>query len=292
MELRITTLIENMPDDAEELLYEHGLSLYIEFHGKRILFDTGQSGDFLKNAKKQNKEITGIDYALVSHGHYDHSGGVMQTAELLDSRTRMFVGNGFFAPKYKLLEDGSYKYNGNTFTQQELTEKLEEKNVMLTQLDDDVTYLDDNIVIFKNFESATEFEQHNPNFFIRQEPHCCDGICYMGGYCQDTFQEEIALGLITSKGLVLIVGCSHVGIVNIIRHVKKHVDIPINCVLGGTHLVAADKERLEKTIEVLKELEVAQIAVSHCTGDEGMSMLQKHFGKNYIKNNTGNVFIL
>ena len=98
MELKITTLIENMPDDAGQLLYEHGFSLYIEFQGKKILFDTGQSGAFLKNAEKLGKEIKGVDYFLVSHGHYDHSGGVLRTAELLDERTRTYVGNGFFLP--------------------------------------------------------------------------------------------------------------------------------------------------------------------------------------------------
>lgn len=292
MELQITTLIENMPDDKEELLYEHGFSLYIEFQGKKILFDTGQSGNFLKNVKQLGKEITGVDYFIVSHGHYDHSGGVMQAVELLDEQTRMIVGEGFFAPKYKVLEDGSYKYNGNSFSKQELTEKLMAKNVAFLEFDGDVKRLDDSIVIFRNFKSETEFEQHNRNFVIRQEPSCRDGICHMGGYCMDEFREEIALGLITSKGLVLITGCSHVGIINIMRQVKRHMNIPIYSVIGGTHLVAADTERLEKTIEAMEQAGISQIAVSHCTGDTGMCMLRERFGENYIKNNTGNVYVI
>ena len=292
MELQITTLIENTQDDAGKLAYEHGLSLYIEFLGKKILFDTGQSGIFLENARALEKEITGIDYFLVSHGHYDHSGGVMKTVELLDDRTKMFVGKGFFAPKYKKLEDGTYKYNGNLFAEAELTEKLNEKCIVSSQLDEDVTYIDDKIVIFKNFKSNTGYEKHNPDFMIRQEPFCSEGICYMGGYCMDEFQEEIALGLITSKGLVLIAGCSHVGIINILEHVKAHLEIPVYCVIGGTHLVAADQERLEQTAEALENLGVRQIAVSHCTGEAGIKILQERFGENFIKNNTGNVYTL
>ena len=75
-ELRITTLIENMPDEEGKLIAEHGLSLYIEFDGKRILFDTGQTGDFVKNAKYLGINLDSLDDIIISHGHYDHSGGV------------------------------------------------------------------------------------------------------------------------------------------------------------------------------------------------------------------------
>lgn len=292
MELKITTLIEDMPDDKSALQYEHGLSLYIEFQGKKILFDTGQSGAFIKNAEKLGKTITGIDYLTVSHGHYDHSGGVLQTIPLLDERTRMLVGKGFFAPKYKRLPEGGYKYTGNCFTEQELTAMLYEKNVIFSQVDEDVRWLDDNIVIFRNFRSETSFEQPDPDFLLRCETHCSNGICHMGDYCLDEFKEELAMGLLTSEGLVLVTGCSHVGIVNILRHVGKHLDIPVRCVLGGTHLVAAGRERLEKTVEAFKQLDIEKIAVSHCTGEAGMEMLQENFRENYIRNNTGNVVCL
>ena len=290
MELQITTLIENTPDDEGRLAYEHGLSFYIEFQGKKLLFDSGQTGAFLENAEKLKKDISDIDYFLISHGHYDHSSGVMQTIEKLGQKTKMLVGKDFFAPKYKLLEDGEYKYTGNPFTEAELTERLQEKNIVLEQLDEDVKYVTDKIVIFGNFKSETGFEQHNPNFFIRQEPSCQGGVCTLGGWQQDAFREEIAIGLITDKGLVLVVGCSHVGIINILKHVKKHIDLPIYSVLGGTHLVAADKVRLCRTVEELEKLGLRQIAVSHCTGDEGVCMLRERFGENFIQNNTGNVY--
>lgn len=82
MELKITTLIENMPDSKGELICEHGLSLQIEFRGKRILFDTGQTGDFLKNAEKLKKSMQDLDMIIISHGHYDHSGGVPKLVKI------------------------------------------------------------------------------------------------------------------------------------------------------------------------------------------------------------------
>lgn len=291
-ELQITTLIENMQDDAGKLAYEHGLSLYIEFMGKRLLFDTGQSGIFLENAKKLGKDICGIDHLIVSHGHYDHSGGLMQTVSILDKRTKLYVGNGFFVPKYKRLGDGTYRYNGNPFTEAELTEVLYAKNIVSVEVDEDITFINDNIVIFKNFQSVTPCEHHNPDFVIRKESVCQEGTYRMDGYRMDEFTEEVALGLITSKGLVLIVGCSHVGLINILEHVKVHCDIPIYCVLGGTHLVAADEQRILQTIKALERFDIKELAVSHCTGEAGMQLLSEHFGERFRSNHTGSVYMI
>ena len=164
MELRITTLIENMPDEAGQLAYEHGLSLYIEFQGKRILFDTGQSGDFLKNAQVLDKSMQKMDAVIISHGHYDHSGGVPAFAKELKQSIPMYVGAGFFEKKYKLLSDGTYRYNGNPFTEEELPKD----KVCLQKVTEDVTCLHDNILLFKNFRRVSDFEKLNPKFFLQK----------------------------------------------------------------------------------------------------------------------------
>ena len=102
--------------------------------------------------------------------------------------------------------------------------------------------------------------------------------------------DELVLGLLTTKGLVLVVGCSHVGIINILEDVSKRVAYPIYAVLGGTHLVEADERRLTETIKTLKTCKLTQIAVSHCTGEEGIGRLSEEFGERFIWNNTGNVY--
>lgn len=276
MELKITTLIENMPDKDGRLIAEHGLSLYIEFRGKRILFDTGQSGDFLKNARVLEKSIQNLDMIIISHGHYDHSGGVPALLDELKNVTKMYVGEGFFEKKNKLLSDGSYHYNGNPFIQADLPKE----KVALESVTEDVTFLEKDILLFKNFPRVSEFEQLNPRFFLQKGEE----------YVSDTFSEEVALGLHTEKGLVLIVGCSHVGISNILRSVSKRVQEPVYAVLGGTHLVEADEERLQKTMKAFRECGVAKVAVSHCTGEKGILQAQAEFGEGFVLNNTGNVF--
>lgn len=275
-ELRITTLIENMPDEEKKLLSEHGLSLHIEFDGKKILFDTGQTGDFVKNAEQLGINLNNLDDIIISHGHYDHSGGVMTLMSEIEKPIAFHVGEGFFVPKYKQLSDGSYRYNGNPFEEQELSEE----KVDLQIVTKDVTYLTDKILLFKNFSSASGFEQMNQKFRLKMGEE----------YVLDEFREEIALGLRTAKGLVLVVGCSHVGVCNILQAVTDRVQEPVFAVLGGTHLMEADGERLQRTMEVFEQFGVQCLAVSHCTGEQGIALAQKAFGEHFILNNTGNCF--
>lgn len=324
MELKITTLIENMPDDAQMLACEHGLSLFVEFAGKIILFDTGQTGAFLSNAQKLAKDVRAVDYIVISHGHYDHSGGVMRLMESLRNTsglpvtdeaqiTRpipMYVGEEFFHKKYKHLSDGSYRYNGNGFEENDLSAE----QVALHKIAADTTYLGENMILFKNFKRYTDYEKPNPKFVVEREvvtmvdePEMPTGgseeiaeVWKMNQestsetliYEQDDFRDEMALGFRTSKGLVLVVGCSHVGIVNILQTVMERTGEKVYSVLGGTHLVEADEERLDKTMAALRDCGLSQIAVSHCTGEPGMERVEQEFGDNFVKNNTGHVYVV
>lgn len=96
MSLRITTLIENNSDENNTLISEHGLSLYIEIDEIKILFDTGQSGDFIKNADKLKIDLNNLNYVILSHGHYDHSGRFRKLVENTKNSFKLIVGNRFF----------------------------------------------------------------------------------------------------------------------------------------------------------------------------------------------------
>ncbi len=277
MSLKITTLIENMADDSGKLFFEHGFSVWIELDGKKMLFDTGQSGDFVKNAKLLGLDTADVDAVILSHGHYDHTGGVPELLRGMKKKIPIYIGKEFFNPKYKLLEDGSYKYNGNPFEKECLC--AQNSPVEVHYVEKDITEVSERLFLFKNFARVTDYEKVNPKFFVKGEKD----------YVQDLFPEEIALGIMTEQGLVLVVGCSHVGIINILEHVKKTTGMAVAAVLGGTHLVEAGEERLTETIEAMKSYGVRTIAVSHCTGEVGMERLRKEFSEGFVRNNTGNV---
>ncbi|MBB5337120.1 MBL fold metallo-hydrolase [Pectinatus brassicae] len=278
MELKITTLIENMPSDNEALLYEHGLSLFIEFDGKKIIFDTGKSGDYIENAKLLNIPLEKTDTLIVSHGHYDHAGGVLKTIDLLKTNTTMYVGQEFFNLKHKKLEDGSYKFNGIDFSENDLIRK----KIKLIKISKDLQFISGNIVIFKKIARSNTFEKQNPKFMVKKN----------NDMKPDDFADEIVLGLITKKGLVVVAGCSHLGIVNILTSISKTINIPIYAVLGGTHLVEADAVRISKTIEAFRNMNIKYVAVSHCTGETGIKIIKQELREGFILNNTGNVFKL
>lgn len=273
--MKITTLIENKLGSHEDLYIEHGISLYIEADGKKILFDTGASGNFLDNAKSLNVDLKKIDYVILSHGHHDHSGGFERLMREINPDIKLFVGKEFFNKKHSLRPTGAYDFVGNPFD-----ENFFKKNdIKVEYIDGDETKLTENISIFTNFERNKEFENINKTMYISNKD----------GYEKDMFRDEISLGIKTTKGLVVIVGCSHAGIVNILDTINKRSNKEIHALVGGTHLIREDDAKINKIIDYLKEREIKVIGACHCTGKQGETMLSQQLEENFITNNTGDV---
>lgn len=275
MSLKITTLIENNSDENNILLSEHGLSLYIEIDEIKILFDTGESGDFIENADKLKIDLNNLDYVLLSHGHYDHTGGFRKLVENTKNSFKLIVGNEFFSKKYKLLESDDYKFNGNSFDEK----FIDENNISIKYINRDLFNITEDVMLFSNFERNTDFEVLNKKFYIKQNDE----------YMPDDFSDEIVLAVKTEKGLVVILGCSHVGVINILKTIIKRTGMPIYAVVGGSHLIEADELRLNNTIKFLKESDIQVLRLSHCTGENAIRELEYEFGNKFVYNNTGHV---
>eukprot|EP00831_Metopus_contortus_P079432 TRINITY_DN7901_c0_g1_i2.p2 TRINITY_DN7901_c0_g1~~TRINITY_DN7901_c0_g1_i2.p2 ORF type:complete len:302 (-),score=49.19 TRINITY_DN7901_c0_g1_i2:85-990(-) len=275
MNLKITTLIENKIDDKNVLINEHGLSVYIEVDKIKILFDTGQSGDFIKNAEKLKINLNDLNYVLMSHGHYDHSGGFRKLLDSVNKSFKLIVGEGFFDKKYKYIENGNYKFNGNSFDDK----LISENNIPIKYIDEDVYELNEKILVFSNFERKNNYEKLNKKFYIKKDEK----------YINDNFSDEISLGIKHEKGLIVIVGCSHVGIVNILETIIKRTGMNIYAVIGGSHLVEADEVRLNNTMNYFREKNIEMLRLSHCTGEKAVARLEEEFKEKFEYNNCGNV---
>jgi len=274
MNFKITTLIEDNPSINQRLYNEHGLSLYIEIDEVKILFDTGKSGDFIKNAEKLNIDLSNLKYVILSHGHYDHSGGFKKLVNKVETSYKLIIGKEFFDNKYKFTEEGTYKYIGNSFDE----EFVNENNIKIKYIED-IFYINEDIMIFSNFKRNNDFELINKKFQIKQGEN----------YVLDNFSDEIVLGVKLDKGLMIILGCCHVGIVNILETIIERTGMPIYGIIGGTHLIEADDQRLNSTINFIKEKDIQILGMSHCTGDKAVEQIKQKFGKRFLYNNTGSV---
>ena len=273
--MKITTLIENKSGSNEELHTEHGLSVYIEVDGKNILFDLGQSGKIIDNAKSLDINLKNLDYVIISHGHCDHSGGLERLIKEINPNIKLYLGNGFFDKKYNLRQSGEYEYLGNPFDES----FLKKNNIYTQYINDDITNVTEDLLILTNFNRKEEYENINQSMYIKEDDK----------YKKDMFLDEISIGIKTDKGLVVIVGCSHVGIVNILDTIIQRTRMKIYALIGGTHLITEDEEKIDILIEYLKEKDVKLIGACHCTGKQGETMLSQQLEENFINNNTGDV---
>ena len=275
--MKITTLIEDSLSNNKDLIYEHGLSFFIQSPKFNILFDTGKSGNFIKNAKDMNIDLNKTNYIIISHAHYDHGNGLKSFTQNFNIRPQIILSKYFFSngKKYYYNENNikeKPRYIGVNFDE----DFLKENSLNVQYINWDETEIEKDIYVFSNFNSHYDFEKFNPNMKIKIN----------GGFEVDTFKDEICLGIDTPKGLLVLLGCSHPGILNMIKSIEIKSNKNIFGIIGGTHLMEASENRIEQTIVEFKKMNIEMLGPSHCTGATAYLKL-KNSCSNFFVNATG-----
>jgi 7,8-dihydropterin-6-yl-methyl-4-(beta-D-ribofuranosyl)aminobenzene 5'-phosphate synthase len=271
---KITVLCENTVT-TPGLLGEHGFSAYIETPDGNILFDTGQGFSLIPNALRLKKDLERVTQVVLSHGHFDHTGGllaflgvhgpcdIVAHPDVLMERFRLIqmgreekpVSIGVPWPDAYLTTRGARFVYHRGFTE-----------------------IAKNIFITGEVPRKTAFETGDPKFLVRKNEE----------WVPDAFLDDYSLVLKTPQGLVILLGCAHAGLINILEHaVSQTGDDRVYAILGGTHLGFSAESQLEETIRALKQYNVGLLATSHCTGQRPIARLAAEFGERFAFGNVG-----
>ncbi len=248
--VRITVLVENTAEDAG-LLAEHGLAFWIDGGSHRILFDTGQGGVLPANAYRLGIDLRRLDAVALSHGHYDHTGGLADAVRG-NRPGAVYAHPDALKPKFARNKDGTSRPIGMPEAAQQALERHRDRLVLLEK----PTSLGAGFMLTGPVPRATDFEDTGGPFFL-------DAQCRT----PDPLLDDQAVFFPAAQGTVVLLGCAHAGVVNTLRYVRRLTDDrPIHAVLGGMHLLNASPDRLSRTIEALRELDIACLGPAHCTG--------------------------
>jgi 7,8-dihydropterin-6-yl-methyl-4-(beta-D-ribofuranosyl)aminobenzene 5'-phosphate synthase len=272
MPLRITTLSENTAAGFPGMIAEWGLSVLVETGDLKILLDTGASISVPHNAPIFGLDLSTIDKIVLSHGHYDHTGGLKGVLEQMGKQVDIIAHPDMWANKYTRGE-GFERYSGIPFSREELVALGASFN-----LSKDPVWISNDIVTTGEIPMTTEYEEIEPNLFVKED----------GEWLPDPLLDDRALIIKADEGLVVILGCAHRGAINTLLHAREVTGVElIHTVIGGTHLFRASEERILLTAAAFQELGVQQVGVSHCTGLLSSVLLAQQLGGAFFFNNTG-----
>jgi 7,8-dihydropterin-6-yl-methyl-4-(beta-D-ribofuranosyl)aminobenzene 5'-phosphate synthase len=268
----LTVLSENSADpENPELKAEHGFSVHAELDNCAILYDFGPGGTLVSNSGVLGISLENVDDAVLSHGHYDHAGDMERFLEI-NTKARVFYGRDAFAPRWSLSKGSPREVGIPLSSPEKYAERL--------TLAEDLIDLEDFVIL-----TAAPGHRGRPkaNGLLLAGP--------AGERLQDDFADELTLVIRGKNGLVVLTGCSHRGILNIVDQVKTYCPkCPVNALVGGFHLMEGEEseESLRSICSRLAEsLPESRIYSGHCTENSASEMFSEYFPDRYEKLHTG-----
>lgn len=262
--MKIITVIDDEALECSNLNNEHGLCYFIEIDGLNILFDTGKSYKSYENFKALGLGNKKIDYIILSHGHYDHTGGLKVFLENIKCKPKIIVGNEFFSrgDKYHLKENDK-KYIGIDFN----LEYLKGKDIDIIEVKENIK-LTDKINLISNLRGIKERN------ILKGEDILA--VKYNNSLIKDDFREELVISIERNDSIILITGCAHNKIDYIAKYIKNKFNKNNLIIIGGVHLCNATDKEIKGAIDNLKELNIKKVSLCHCSGHKIIEKLKNN----------------
>ena len=260
---KVVVVVENTIS-RDGLIPEHGMCFWIEIGYTKVIFDTGQGGALLNNARMLGVSLEQAESVVLSHGHYDHTGG-LKTVLQLSPNMKVYSHQVVFQPKFACNEYGQSRAIGIPSINEKSVRELA-GDVIFTNTP---TQIADSLFVTGEIPRVTEFEDTGGPFFLDK-----------GCKRSDSFRDDQALFFETSRGTVVLLGCAHAGVINTLLYIRQLTHgKPIHAVMGGMHLIAASRERMDKTIEYLARINPDLLGPAHCTGSAATVELWEAFSQ-------------
>ena len=274
MTIRITTLSENTAGIGE-FLGEWGLSVLVETKETIVLLDAGQRYSISHNADTLGIDLSKIEKVVLSHGHFDHTGGLRELLRRMRKTVEIIAHPDIWQVKYARREGEPDRYIGIPFRQNEL-----ESLGGVFHLSSQPVRIAKDVMTTGEIPMITTFEKIDAALFVQEG----------SGWKPDKVLDDQALIVKTKQGLVVILGCAHRGMINTLYHAQQIAGTPeIHAVIGGSHLISASEERLWQTIAALKDLGVHRLGLCHCTDLPAAAVLAQEFGEHFFFNKAGTI---
>ena len=273
--------------NADTLLAEHGLSLLVTvYQGEdkhTILFDTGYTKvGVLHNMEQLGVNVEEIEAIVLSHGHMDHTGTLYGILNKISRTIPLVLHPGIFQhPRYTRRPDGAKSVWPRTVVKSD----LEGKNVDIIESETPVCLADDMIMVTGEVERTTPFEKGMPNALMEQN----------GELVHDPIIDDQSIAMkLKGKGLVVVSGCAHAGIVNTLMFAQKTTgEQKVHAVLGGFHLSGPFFEKFhDPTVDAFKKIDPDVLMPMHCTGWKAIQRFQKEFPESFVLNSVGSKVML
>jgi 7,8-dihydropterin-6-yl-methyl-4-(beta-D-ribofuranosyl)aminobenzene 5'-phosphate synthase len=271
MDVKVTIMVENTTP-SPKIIGEYGLAVLVTIDNYSVLLDTGSEGALLVNALAMGIKLEQIEDVIISHGHFDHTGGMVP---LLNKHgvKRVYAHPDIFLHRYLPLRNGKLKDIGCVFN----TIQLDNYGVKLI-LTENFTEIFPDVFVSGQIPRLNDYEDTGINSKVEVNGELVD----------DTLNDDMALVINHPEGLIIISGCAHSGMINTIDYAQQKTgQKKILAYIGGTHLMSANQSRIDKTIQALKTYNIEKIVVGHCTGFNACAAMYNQLGAVVVKGDAG-----